>query len=174
MEHDSSEAEQLEGRCPLCRTELSVNDVLAAPVPAVALELVPGEGSSDPKDPTSPRRVVMSSPRRHQAPAPPSPAPAASGEESMVLVSQVSQEESDDARLARAPGWSTKLQAILDELDHVNREYPGEKVPPAPSPLMDAGLLVVDETRRGKGEKAALMQGKTLTCNGGVCAFVVV
>lgn len=38
------------------------------------------------------------------------------------------QEEGGEAVAASGPGWSTKLQAILDELDLVNREHPGDKV----------------------------------------------
>ena len=33
-----------------------------------------------------------------------------------------------EAETPVGPGWSTKLQAVLDELDHVQTHFPGEKV----------------------------------------------
>ena len=33
-----------------------------------------------------------------------------------------------EAEAPAGPGWSTKLQAVLDELDHVQTHFPGEKV----------------------------------------------
>ena len=113
------EAQAADGRCPLCRTELSALDVVAAPVPAAALAIAPG---GDPADPCSPRRLVSTSPRRQTAAS--APCRAEAYEEPMVFA----QEEGGEAVAASGRGWSTKLQAILDELDLVNREHPGDKV----------------------------------------------
>ena len=85
-------------------------------MPASTLALAPAG------DPTSPRRLVSVSPRRQLAPGP-SLNPEAD-EPPIVLAAG---NEQDGAGASCGPGWSTKLQAILDELDFVNREHPGEK-----------------------------------------------
>ena len=120
-----------DGRCPLCRTELSAHDVVAAPVPAPALALVSDGDSWDPADPASPRRLVCTSPRRQSSVSTPrrgEDARGAAGEEPILLATDDVAVEEGSLVGNAGFGWSTKLQAILDELDFVNREHPGEKV----------------------------------------------
>ena len=118
-----------DGRCPLCRTELSAHDVVAAPVAAAALALVPGGDHWDPTDPTSPRRLVSTSPRRQLAVD--SPRRSSAADDTLVLADEDAGKEQEHGgfeETSSGVGWSTKLQAIVDELDLVNREHPGEKV----------------------------------------------
>lgn len=125
--HGIQEGQAGDGRCPLCRTELCAHDVVAAPVPAPALVLVPGGDHWDPTDPSSPRRILSTSPRRELSVD--SPRRSGAEEETMVLAADdASQEQRLPQESSRGVGWSTKLQAIVDELDFVNREHPGEKV----------------------------------------------
>ena len=97
-------------------------------VPAAALALL-----SSGSDPTSPRRLVATSPRRHC----PLPSPALNGahEDAPILLAadEGGMAGGGEARLEEqglrdadvgdgvgGRGWSTKLQAILDELEFVS------------------------------------------------------
>jgi hypothetical protein len=52
----------------------------------------------------------------------------AGADEEIIVLAEGEGDEGDEGAEASGPGWSTKLSAILDELDLVNRQHPGDKV----------------------------------------------